>query len=97
MLLCVIMYMCCCVLEGFHRFEGFRLKTRESLEPMFSRTEIGINCFVVSSKVRPWYSVNFIRIGDVRKFWFLRGRNLIEKSDVVEIAFNGSNLLLYVW
>ena len=64
---------------------------------MFLRTKVEINYVVVSSNVRPSYSVNFIRFGEVRKFWFLRGVNLIEKSNVVETLFMYSKLFICVW
>ena len=49
-------------------FWGFRSKTIDSIEPMFLRTKVETNYVVVSSEVRPSYSVNLSRFGDVRKF-----------------------------
>ena len=64
---------------------------------MFLGTKVETNYVVVSSKVRPSYSVKIIRFGDVRKFRFLRGENLIEKSNVVEISFMCSKLFVCIW
>ena len=69
----------------------------ESLGTDVFRTKVEINYVVVSSKVRPSYSVNLLRFGDIRKFWFSRGLNLIEKSNVVETLFMYSKMSICVW
>ena len=52
----------------FSNIGGFRSNLEKSLEPMFLRTKVETNYVVVSSEVRPSYSVNLTRFGDVRKF-----------------------------